>query len=382
MILKRGIAIAAIAGLGLIACGDDEPSNNSSNNTSTNNTQTNNTQTNNTQTNNTQTNNTQTNNTSTNNNNNTPDVAPPGCDDPNPPARCAESPDGFAWGTASIIDTFAVASEEEPCCFDYNGDGAPDNALGGILGLLGDVNASIQEGIDSGSIVIALEHAGLTSFDGGDFTVNFWLASWDGITAIDPAGGNTIVIDPAAIDAGTQPQAYVPGAVLAGTDVTAGPGTIALSIDLLGAPISLTISGARISAQVNTAASSLENGVALTDGKIGGYVKLEDLFTAVNAYAGTCTCLGLPAQTDLITWDPATLTGSCATVSAVNLEACETEGNSGCATLGGTMCGTLLNLAPGLADVDADKDGTEDSMSIGATFTAVGAKITGVAAAN
>jgi len=376
MKLKYGIAMAAIAGLVFVGCGDDPPATNNNPTTNNNNPTTNNnnpTTNNNNPTTNNNNPTTNNNNPTTNNNNPMPDVDPPKCSDPNPPARCGESPDGYAWGTASIINTFAIAAGDEECCFDYNGDGVPDNALGGILEAFGlpDINASIQDGIDSGSIALLLEHSGLTALTGGNFTINFWLGIWDGITELAQTG-NTIAIDPVSIDAGTQPQAYVPGATLtAAGAVTAGPGTILLTLELLGTPLSLRISGARVTASVDAANSSLDNGVSLNNGKLGGYVKVADVMDAINLYASTCDCLGLNGG-NLVNYNPATVTATCATVT----DTCA-EGDT-CSTIA-TQCPTLAGVIGFIADVDADGDGTEDALSIGATFTAAGATITGVA---
>lgn len=373
MKFKYGFAVAALAGLVFVGCGDDDkPS--GTNNPDVNNTNNNTTDPNNT--NNETTPNNTNNNTTVEPNNTTgpePVPAPPKCGDEDEPARCQESADGFEWETASIINTFAIV-EDLSCCFDYTGDGAPDNVLGELLGSLGDVNASIQEGIDSGSIALVLEHSGLSSLESGDFVINFWLGEWDGIEALAETGGNTVLIDPVSIDQGAQPQAYVPGATLADGTVTAGPGTIAITIDLLGTPLSVQISGARIEADAGTN-SDLETGVQLDNGIIGGYVTGEDLSDAVNAYIkGSCECLGL-GQTDLIEWDRATASADCAAIPEEG-NTCE-EGDT-CGTIG-SLCSSLFVLAA--PDVDTDGDGLADALSIGAEFTAVGAQITGVAAA-
>lgn len=369
MKFKYGFAVAALAGFVFVGCGDDEtPS--GTNNPDVNNTNNNTTDPNNTNNGTTPTTN---NNTTVDPNNTTgpePIPAPPKCGDEDEPARCQQSADGFEWETASIINTFALVGDDS-CCFDYTGDGEPDNALGELLGSLGDVNTSIQEGIDSGSIALVLEHSGLSSLESGDFVINFWLGEWDGIDALAETGGNTVLIDPVSIDQGAQPQAYVPGATLADGTVTAGPGTIAITIDLLGTPLSVRISGAQIEADAG-ANSDLETGVQLDNGVIGGYVTGSDLSAALNAYiSGSCECLGLEGP--LLTWDQATGTGTCASVVG---NSCG-EGDT-CGTIG-SLCSSLFLIAA--PDVDTDGDGVADALSIGAEFTAVGAQITGVAAA-
>lgn len=375
MKFKYGFAVAALAGLFFVGCGeDDKPA--AGNNTDPNNTN-NNTTVDPNNTNNETTPNTN-NNTTVEPNNTTgpePIPAPPKCGDEDEPARCQESAEGFEWETASIINTFAIV-EDNSCCFDFTGDGQPDNALGGLLGIAPDINTSIQEGIDTGAVALVLEHAGLSSLESGDFVINFWLGEWDGIDALAETGGNTVLIDPVSIDQGAQPQAYVPGAALADGTVTAGPGTISISIDLLGTPLSIRISGAQIEADAG-ANSDLETGVQLDNGIIGGYVTGADLAGAVNAYVkGSCECLGL-GQTNLMTWNQAEGDADCAAVP-------DEEGGNTCAS--DDTCNTIAgscNIIFGLVapDVDTDGDSVPDAVSIGAEFTAVGAQITGVAAA-
>ncbi len=382
--LKGGFVVAATAALALAACGDDPVENNNSNNqsnVSTNNATSNNSTSNNSTTNNTTTS-TSNNGTTGSNNTTMEEPPPPGCDDPTPPARCAETPEGFAWGTASVINTFAIEGEgsDPVCCFDYNGDDEIDNALGVLLagaGFKADINDSIADGINDGSITIVLEHDGLAALEDGTFNINFWLGEWgndmDGmpITMLDPAGSNPILIDPASIDTGTQPLAYIPDATLAGTAVEAGPGVFQLALELLGTPLVLRVSAARVEADVDLANSSIDGGVALTNAKLGGYVKTEDIINAINLFASTCTCLGI-GQDPLITPE-----GVCnANADATQ---CETDGEDTCAQIASNC--TLLSVVPTLADIDADGDGEFDAVSIGATFTAAGATIQGVAEA-
>jgi hypothetical protein len=43
------------------------------------------------------------------------------------------------------------------------------------------------------------------------------------------------------------------------------------------------------------------------------------------------------------------------------------------------ICGLVASTVTDYADVDLNADGTDDALSLGATFNAVGASITGVA---
>jgi len=208
--------------------------------------------------------------------------------------------------------------------------------------------------------------------------VNFWLSKWDGITEIDPAGNNTVLIDPLSIDAGVQPKAYVPNGTLAANKIAAGPGKIVINIELFGSELALAISGAQLTANVDAANSDLTTGVALTSGKIGGYVKVSDIIDAVNVFAATCTCSGLTG--DLVTYDEATTSATCNGDLTAAQTACETAGEDSCVSII-SNCGLLTQGLPLFTDIDSDNDGTPDALSLGATFTAAGAKINGIAPA-
>ena len=374
---KYGLAVALVAGLG--ACGDDDTAANNAPGNNTTNNATNNTATNNSNnTNNSDTNNATTNNTTNNDTNNTvvPIDDPPKCGDANEPARCSEDPSSYMWKTASVIDSLVVAGPEDDCCFDFTGDGEPDNGLGELLGTFPDldVNTGLADNIADGSLVIILEHDDLTDLAGGSYVVNFWVGDWDGITGYDPAGGNAVKIKPESIDAGAQPQAYLPDALLANNKVEAGPGTFILSIDLLGSPLELRLVSTRITADLNAAASSIDNGVALTNGKLGGVIRVEDIIVGVNKFAETCTCLGISGE--LIDWDNASQSGTCQDTAG---STCVADGEDTCDSIADN-CSLIADLLPGFADVDLDGDEQFDGFSLAATFTTVGAKITGVAA--
>jgi len=296
---------------------------------------------------------------------------PTGCDVENPPARCGEVTTEF--GPASIVTEFQIAGADPECCFDYNGDDAIDNALS-LLG--GFANESIQESIDSGSLVLLFEHDGLDDVvNSSPYTLNVWLG--EGVEA--PVTG-PFAIDPASIDQGSFPQAYLPNAQIVDGVLNAGPGTVDISIDLLGAQLGLRISQARIEATVDPA-STLEDGVivkdanpALTGGKLGGVIRVDDLVTAANTFAASsCDCLGLDGA-DYVLANGLEL--SCAPTP--NSTCTEAE-NSACAGLG-EVCGYLGAIGI-LVDVDTDGDGAVDALSIGTTFNTDAAQISGFAAA-
>ncbi len=319
--------------------------------------------------------------TGSNNGTTTPTPEGTGCDAATPPARCTADAAGFAWGTASVMTKLEVEGNAD-CCFDYNGDNTPDNALGSTLGSvmggapLNDLNDSISENIASGVLVPILEHEGLTALDAdGNFTTNFFLGAHDVVGAfsgVDAAGGNKVLIDPASIDMGTQPLAHLPGASLTAATgkVVAGPGAIALDFELFGSQLNLVISRANIEADAVAADSGIgAQGIALTNGKLGGVIKADDIFGAVNNVAANCECLELPAGTPLIE------NGVCNADAVGKQDSCVGDEES-CKTLAGS-CSTVGAVAF-ITDAESTPGSGVDSVSLGASIEAVGAEITGL----
>lgn len=328
----------------------------------------------------------------------------PKCSDTPKPERCNEDPATFdKWQPASVISTFVL--KDATCCFDYDGNGVPDNGLGQILADLGptlglDVNATIATSIADGTIAIVLEHDGLTSTAAGTkFAMNFLLA--DPSDAANPApvaaGANKYLINPASFDAGVWPQARTENAeIQAGDKLVAGPGRIVLRLELLGITLDLIISKARIEGVLDLANTDLmTKGVAIKPGgKLGGVIRLADLFGAVNTFAETkCGCLGYTAgatRGPLVQFDPADpAMAMCDAGYTVGTCDENDEVQDICRTLVDQACGYFATISLA-ADVRAD--GTSclvganpppcDAVSIGAEIGAYGAIIEGVSPAN
>ena len=387
--LKLGLAIAVLTVAGA-ACGDDASKNNNTNGMTTPNGAPNNTNgtPNNTNgtpnnTNGMPNNNNGTNN-PPNNTNNPPepiDIEVPNCDDMPPPARCAADPSTQVWAPASVVDSFFIegTADEAICCFDYTDDGDIDNSLGQNLanfGFLGDINTSITDSIAAGSLVLVLEHDGLDDLaNDDDFNIHFFIAAHEDETAFAADGflanSNLVLLDPVSFDEGSHPQALLPDASNTGGAVTAGPGAVKIEIELFDSPLQLTISLARTEVDIDAANSTLDGaGVALSGGQLGGVIKVSDIFVAVNEFAaGACECLGLGA-TPLVDVD----TGMCS--PDADAMACETAEEDTCNTVAGAC--NLFGAVGLFADVDLDGDGLNDSVSIGASYTAVGATINGL----
>lgn len=325
-----------------------------------------------------------------------PPVTAPSCSDANPPERCGQMPDAATWATSSVVSKLEISGDNS-CCFDYNGDGDPDNGLGDLLGSVGpdilvDANSGIADAIASGDIALVLEHIGLTELADGEFAIGFLLGepATPGAAPL-PEGGGEYLVNPASFVTGTSFPQAVAGARLEGATVTAGPGDINLQISLLGIQLNLTITAAQITATADVANSAIgDKGVKLDAGKLGGIIRIVDLFEAINDFSDTnCSCLGL--EGDLVTGYTQDSIGNpmCATDAVGTCD--DMVDNQGiCITFVQDAC-DYLSAIPFAADINASNIGSDcldpaegiecDAVSVGIGIEAVGAKITGVSAA-
>lgn len=329
-------------------------------------------------------------------------AAPSGCEltGDERPERCDQTFEETTFGPGSVVTSFQVAGllpDETPeCCFDYDseqddGDADIDNALGELLvqfDQLDSINTSLSESIANGELILMFEHDGLTDLSAGEtYGMNFFLGEYD--------ENNNLLIDPASIESGTYPQARVENATIDGSSLSAGPGMVRLNIEVLSTPLSLVISQAKIEAEIDTANSSIADGIVMTGGKLGGVVRVDDVLDALNGYVETtCGCLGLEDK-PLVTYDPNNISCfrdaddpedgmyqgeecGCNSDSA-GQDACTAAGEDTCTSIA-SNCGLIYSVLPTVADVDTDGDGTNDAISIGTTFETEGAVFTGIAA--
>ncbi|MFW6054110.1 MAG: hypothetical protein ACOC9J_04795 [Persicimonas sp.] len=312
-----------------------------------------------------------------------------GCESDDPPARCDQTFEDTDFGPWSLIDEFAIAESDEDCCFDFDDDGENENAVASLLGLIPEdddgnsgseqVNGTIEENIEDDELNLLLEHDGLEDpAEDSEYDINFYLGVYE---------NDALMIDPASLDSydeddgtGTYPVARIEDAEIDGDQLTAGPGILTLSLELFeGTPLSLTIQQAQIEATVDQDQSNADDGVWLTDGKLGGVVKVTDLYDQINAFAEDCGCLELDGE-PLVSYDEDDLSQDTTECSLENEDANTCDENnddeSACYTLG-DFCDMLPMLVQ-VADIDTDDDGNEDALSIGATFGTEGATVEGI----
>ena len=288
---------------------------------------------------------------------------------------------------SSVVSQLTIA--DDTCCFDLNGDSQPDNVLQNILGIAGakdSTNLSLQSNIDSGAFALVLEHAGLTNaVNQSTYTINVLQGAPQCFMTPSPLGENVYTIKPESYDTQMMPLATLPNASITNGTLTTGYGDLPLVIDLNGALLNVPLRDSTLTGMVNTYASGLpDKGIALDSGKIGGVLKLTELYDEINSFtASSCTCFDYADPTDktLITYTSHSNASCSNNVTTTN---CSLDGDieEACASIQSNLCGSLFLISylvdtkAGAPGQNCKSNGSCDSVSVGATFSAQGARIT------
>lgn len=249
-----------------------------------------------------------------------------------------EIADGGLPGYALDVD-----QDPETCAPAGNCQGGLDNALGGLLGQVGqfvDVNAELAKALDEGAVTLLMESVN-PSLDGEQFTINMYLgqAVADKETCDWQSQTCDYFVSRASFDLDTcTPIIFFDNATITDGHLSAGGPDAVFSVAIpLDAGLVLTANAylARIEA---TAVVDGANIIGLQDGIVGGAVNKQELID---------TCLALPADTfyDM----------------PVSKE----------------MICNLLDMFI-TTDIDSDDDGLLDSASVGIAFSAITATILGL----
>lgn len=298
---------------------------------------------------------------------------------------CVEAgdPNSYVFSDeGTILTSLAIGGvgDAEPCCFDFDDDGEINNALGKLLNGLGnilgdtDVNLEITSNMTEGSLAILFNYKGLDDLVNDD-TVDmavFYGEDTDDDYADNLAGTGDFLVDPTSFVEGTMvPMANFPGAKIQNGIFSAGPSVFNLAFPIGNIKLLAAVSGALIEAEVSAGPSG--KGLAFTGGKLGGYIRMEDLYGALNSYvSGGCECLGLSGE--LIEYNEAKGKMACASVDNSSCDSNDPDQET-CAQLGSFCGAALLFLKP---DIDSDDDGEKDAMSVGAWVSGTSATITGL----
>ncbi len=301
----------------------------------------------------------------------------------------------------------------DACCFTdldpNNDDPEPtiDNNLAALLGVLGtfledvDINQSIVDAIDSGSLALVLEHVGIpldveSDERSTDATVHIHIAeAAEGDTGemrADGEGSFTI----------SDPTATFEDAAIGAGSFAAGPDTFPLSIplgDLAGdvdlgmETLDLVVTDARLRGNISQCGDSvcsvdptvtIDGEDAVVGGiELGGAVGADQIVDLINGLVGDCSCISSDlAEHDLIVGgedaDAQAYVLSCNPDVDVSSAECTDADGAICGGLGGnigTVC-SALGVVSNLIDVDIDGNGVNDGISMGIRLALVSATVT------
>ena len=309
------------------------------------------------------------------------------CEDTPQPDRCTENASSFDdWGLATHINQIAIADSE--CCFDFDDSGEANNMLSTILAIpaldvdVDEVNADIQQSINQGNTNLVFEHDGLEEPEvGQNYIINV-------LNAVE-IGASGALIDPLSFDEGVHPISYFPNALTsspADLIVTAGPATIPLPLDLMAllgdgemdADVDVPITNAMLEANISLSTGPSVVGVHMSNGTLGGMLRVEDLATGFNEVGSNCNCLGYPSEAVSYQGGEVDCDLDGSTEDYIN--ACDASGERACKNLA-EVCSVLF-IVGGSADVAVDGEGPHDAISIGVTFSGMATQIAGVEGAN
>jgi hypothetical protein len=282
-------------------------------------------------------------------------------------------------GDATYLSELTVPGMGESCCFDFTGDGVPDNKLGTLLATLEsqfNVNELISDAILDGSISIVFEHSGLDdATDDAEVGLNGFICDSEDSYEDKAAGNGNFTADTSSFVPGTAtPLIAFGAAAIASGVMSAGPSLFVLSLPLLeGVDLNLTIHDTQIESL--SSAGSNGTGLDLNEGKLGGVIPLGELYNALNAFGDSqCACLGLDGP--LISWMGEGTTAVCS--SDYETDACNADPDTEtCSTIAGA-CGLVTTLLK--ADIDTNANGVKDAISIGLNFKGVSATLSGITA--
>lgn len=293
-----------------------------------------------------------------------------------------------------VADTIVVpanANEATQFSLDLDGDDRPENALGGLLGILAetadlDVKTTVQENIDDGTVIVLadVQATDLTAATGVGMRV-FLGANPTPAACTDPemqaTCGQHLGGDASFELSATSPEDAVLVGTIIGGAFKGGPGSVTLELPLAAGqdPVVLTLIGARMECGVTA--------TGLSDGILAGAITNENIENDV-----------LPAVVEVIGGLTTTdCTGEYDTVNMTDATCC-TEGSSGAQVLdffntdesmdciislaelkeNDIIATTLLNPDLDLLDASGNPgtDGMDDSLSLGVGFSGVNATFT------
>jgi len=306
----------------------------------------------------------------------------------------------------SFLSKIQIPEAGDDCCFDVNGDGKPDNALGGLINILltttdggqedldKPISDYLQESIDSDVNSILFEFKNLPT-DGCGPT-QLWIhrgegdTNFDGVTdqsAEDRNEGNGVFqVNPDSFSSGHGPEAQFNRAYFENGVMKAEGGSLPLTLSLLeGTKFSVMVRDVTMELPVEVVDESVvtvngvkkrrttyktvdktkENGEVECGGSMSGWVPFSDVLDDIEREARLCPCAGIDPDNPVTsyTMENGQMKSECIQDTENAPENCDSE-------LDGAICRNLLytcmalSVAPMMADVSSGENTDEDGNAV------------------
>lgn len=274
-----------------------------------------------------------------------------------PPLRC-EDTEGPCEAVV-VRSAFVLAGVDSYCCFDYTGDGIPDNVFGGLPdGHNNFEPASLNLSLEAtlaGGFTMILEFVGLDDArDDPSFRINVY----EGEVVGDGEKDIYRLLGDKSEDGGLVPFATLPARVTDGR-VETGYGTFLLpgledNLEIHWFPLQY--------ARLKGVLQENEEGLSLRYAWFGGVLHADSLLPRWNTWLRAhCQCLAQPAPGDLFVRNDE---GEWACAEAEGEPSCPSNGQCWWAR---ALCSTIFYSGPMFADVEMDGDPGNggEGMSVG-----------------
>lgn len=297
-------------------------------------------------------------------------------------ATDGDAPTTERFGPGMIVESAALDPE---CCRSLDDDSEVDNALGSTLLDFADnfddseLNTDLNNALQNNQIVKLFELRDVESITSDDAIEMFTHPGQDA-TPDDSSDdfvdeGSPYLIDPSSFGDDGQPRYPFGSAEIQDSNqVVAEASEVPFTAPLINSrQVTVTVEDVRLTGDL-TEPASLESGgyVNLENGELSGVVSKDELFQSVNDLASrACSCLG---------GDPL-FTEESEDQWACNDPPDACSGQSGVAYMcDPDACSTLVSpILNDNADLNRNASTANDHYSVGATFSAAGASIQGVA---
>jgi hypothetical protein len=319
------------------------------------------------------------------------------------------SPDDYAVQAASRWSSYvwtiqfpALFDPPEECCFDYTGDGVPDDQFGAMLALAApffgaDPAAAVQQGIEDGALVKIFDWRELApDLLAGDVQLSVFDGEWNDAIPFDDrrAGlGHTMLARTSFGPYGAIDQLNS-GSVDAGLVEVTGNGFSLVQPFIFGGDLApVRLRDPRLQGRVvyDDAPGAQCWGLCTVDedrgpghtpqivggAKLGGVIPAEEFLEYMDTFFRGCACAGVNPNLPVIVWQvnpgPGVFEVEC-TDNTGDPSQCPPDDL--CAQLD-TICDFIPIIATTL-DIDHDGDGVNESYSIGLRLGFSGNSIDGV----